>query len=89
LKQFVARERLLAEVLNNFEEILQKLEETPEVVVNEWRNCCKMIGDQISVKMGEYELHGLFEDVTDEGQIILIDGMEDKHIISFGDVAAI
>lgn len=89
LKQYVSREKLLAEILNNFETNLAKLENSPDQLINEWKQFCKMIGDKISVKAGEKEYTGMFDDVTPEGHIVLIDNMEDKHLISFGDVSAI
>lgn len=89
LKQYVSREKLLSEILNNFESNLIKLESYPVQLVNEWKQFCKMLGDKITVKAGEKEFTGLFDDVTVEGHLVLIDNMEDIHFISFGDVSAI
>gem|GEM_PF-150997 len=89
LKQTVSRERLLAEILNNFEYTLARLEEEPNQIVAEWKQFCKMLGDKVTVKAGEEEFTGLFTDVSEEGHIILIDNFEDKKTITFGDVSAI
>jgi len=89
LKQPVSRERLLAEILNNFEYTLARLEEEPNQIVAEWKQFCKMLGDKVTVKAGEEEFTGLFTDVSEEGHIILIDNYDDKKTITFGDVSAI
>jgi len=89
VKQVVSRERLLAEILNNFEYTFARLESESKQIVSEWKQFCKMLGDKVTVKAGEKEYIGLFSDVTDEGHMILFDHLEDKHIITFGDVSAI
>lgn len=89
LKQMVSRERLFAEILNNFELNLKKLENDPAQIVSEWKQFCKYIGDQISVKTDNKEIFGILDDISPEGHLIVIDNMADRHIISFGDVSAI
>ncbi len=89
LKQYVSREKLLAEILNNFEFTLTRLENNPDQVIADWKQFCKMIGDKITVKAGDHEYIGTFDDLTSEGHLVLIDNMEDRHLISFGDVSAI
>lgn len=86
INQTVEREKLLAEILNNFEEILDKVESEPAWILNDWRTHCNLIGDKISVTEGEKIKYGIFEDIDDEGYLLL---KSDKKIekILFGDVS--
>lgn len=86
LNQVVEREKILAEILNNFEEILEKIEDDSKWILNDWRSHCNLIGDKISVTEGEIIKYGIFEDIDDDGYLLL---KSDNKIekIHFGDVS--
>jgi BirA family biotin operon repressor/biotin-[acetyl-CoA-carboxylase] ligase len=65
------RERTLAEILNIFEEHLLKLENNPAEILDDWRLKCRMIGEKIAVTEGENIKYGIFEDVDEEGYLLL------------------
>jgi BirA family biotin operon repressor/biotin-[acetyl-CoA-carboxylase] ligase len=87
LKQFVSRERLLAEILLNFEGMLEKLVSNPAAIVEEWKPFCKMLGDKITIKAGNEEMRGIFADLNEKGHLVLLESEDDKRIITFGDVS--
>lgn len=82
----IDRENLLAEILNNFEELLLDLESKPKAILNEWRNKCQMIGDKITIKENDKVKTGIFHDIDDDGFLLLkrADSIEKIH---FGDVS--
>ncbi len=81
-----SRERLIAEILNEFERILKKINKDPSSVLNSWRSRCKMIGERIKVVDGETETYGTFEDIDNNGFLLLSDKNGVKKIFS-GDVS--
>ncbi len=86
LNHLVERENLLAEILNNFEEILEKVNEEPGWILNDWRSHCNLIGYKISITEGTNVKYGIFEDIDDNGYLLLkSDGKIEK--IHFGDVS--
>jgi BirA family transcriptional regulator, biotin operon repressor / biotin---[acetyl-CoA-carboxylase] ligase len=86
LNQTVEREKLLAEILNSFEEILEKVRSDPKWILNDWRAHCNLIGDRISVTEGSAIKYGIFEDIDDNGYLLLrADNKIEK--IHFGDVS--
>jgi BirA family biotin operon repressor/biotin-[acetyl-CoA-carboxylase] ligase len=81
----VERENLLAEILNNFEEILEKVNNEPKWILNDWRAHCNLIGDKISVSEDDKIKYGIFEDIDDNGYLLL--KSDDKiEKIHFGDM---
>jgi BirA family biotin operon repressor/biotin-[acetyl-CoA-carboxylase] ligase len=82
----IDRENLLAEILNNFEELLLDLESKPKAILNEWRNKCQMIGDKITITENDKVKTGIFHDIDDDGFLLLkrADSIEKIH---FGDVS--
>jgi BirA family biotin operon repressor/biotin-[acetyl-CoA-carboxylase] ligase len=86
LKSDIDRENMLSEILNNFEELLLDLESKPNVLLNEWRNKCQMIGDKISITENDTVKSGIFYDIDDNGYLLLKqnDSIEKIH---FGDVS--
>jgi BirA family biotin operon repressor/biotin-[acetyl-CoA-carboxylase] ligase len=82
----VERERVLAEVLNHFEELLGNAISSPNIILNEWRERCGMIGKHITVMNDENTKRGIFEDIDEDGFLILrsTDKTETLH---FGDVS--
>ena len=86
LDRNVERERLLAEILNNFEELLNKIKNDKSEVIKEWKSKCKMIGERISIVENETEKFGIFYDIDEEGFLLLKtkEGIEKIH---YGDVS--
>ena len=86
LKDDIDRENMLAEILNNFEELLLDLELKPKSILNEWRNKCQMIGDKITITENDKIKTGIFHDIDDDGFLLLKrnDSIEKIH---FGDVS--
>ncbi len=82
----VSREKLLSEVLNNFESILDEAKEDYKKILNNWRSRCKMIGEKVKIVDEEKTRFGLFEDIDDDGFLILKQG-EKREKIHYGDVS--
>ena len=82
----VERERFLAEILNNFELLLERIKSNKIEVINDWKAKCKMIGEKISVVENDSEKFGIFYDINEEGFLLLKtrDGIEKVH---YGDVS--
>jgi len=82
----VEREKLLAEILNNFELLLEKIKKNKSDVINDWKSKCKMIGERISIVENDSEKFGIFYDIDEEGFLLLKtkDGIEKIH---YGDVS--
>lgn len=84
----IDRENMLAEILNNFEELLLELSNKPENILNDWRVKCKMIGDKISITENDKIKTGIFHDIDENGYLLLKinDSIQKIH---FGDVGFI
>lgn len=82
----VSREKLLSEVLNNFENMLKESKEDDNKILNNWRSRCKMIGEKVKVVEEDKSKFGLFEDIDDDGFLILKQG-DKREKIHFGDVS--
>lgn len=67
----VERERLLAEILNNLEILTNKLKSNKNQIINEWKSRCKMIGEKISVKQNNEVKFGIFDDIDENGFLLL------------------
>ncbi|MCK7524617.1 MAG: biotin--[acetyl-CoA-carboxylase] ligase [Ignavibacteriales bacterium] len=82
----VEREKLLAEILNNFELLLERIKNNKNEVINDWKAKCKMIGERISIVENDSEKFGIFYDIDEEGFLLLKtkDGIEKVH---YGDVS--
>ena len=87
LNESVERERLLAEILNNFEELLLIYIENPDSILKDWKQRCNMIGDKISITEGEDVKYGIFEDVDENGFLLLKDNNDRIEKIHYGDVS--
>lgn len=84
----IERETLLAELLNVFEENLGQVISNYKWVLKEWKERCKMIGEKISVSDGEKTKNGIFDDIDENGFMILKE--KDKvEKIYYGDVSII
>lgn len=84
----INRENMLAEILNNFEELLIELSNKPENILNDWRAKCKMIGDKISISENDKIKTGIFYDIDENGYLILKHNNSIEKI-HFGDVGFI
>ncbi len=84
----VEREKLLAEILNNFEFYLNKISSESNYITREWKEKCRMIGEKIYVKEGDVIKNGIFDDIDEEGFLLLRtkDGIEK---ITIGDVSIV
>ena len=80
------REKFLSEILNTFEENLEKLPKGSDEIMKDWKVRCRMIGEKISITEDEKTRYGIFDDVDDEGFLLLKSkGKIEK--IHFGDVS--
>lgn len=84
-RENVEREKLLAEILNHFEDMLLKIISKPESIPTDWRNKCDMMGKRITITQEDKTLSGIFEDIDDNGFLILRT-QKKKEKIHFGDV---
>lgn len=86
LGRIVDREKLLAEVLNQFEVTLERIKNNKKEIMDDWKYRCRMIGERISVLESGSEKFGIFDDLDENGFMILKtkDGLEKIH---FGDVS--
>jgi len=71
LGQQVERERILAEFLNNFEELLARIKNKPDAVMQSWREKCDMIGEKICLNVNGKLHYGIFDDIDSNGQLLL------------------
>ncbi len=82
----IDRERILAEVLNNFEEIFERMSADPKALLEDWKTRCRLIGEKISIIEGENVKYGIFDDLDSDGFLLLrTKGKIEK--IHFGDVS--
>lgn len=81
-----SREKLLSEVLNNFEVMLEISKKSGAKVLTNWRNRCKMLGEKIRIVDGENVKVGIFDDIDENGFLILRNG-EKLEKIHYGDVS--
>jgi BirA family transcriptional regulator, biotin operon repressor / biotin---[acetyl-CoA-carboxylase] ligase len=85
LNETIERERVMAEYLNNFEETLNKFEASPPDVIKDWKARCGLLGEKISITEGDKTRYGVFDDIDEEGFLLLKNkGRIEK--IYFGDV---
>jgi BirA family biotin operon repressor/biotin-[acetyl-CoA-carboxylase] ligase len=71
LDREVEREKLLAEILNNYEHYINKLKTNKNLIINDWKSKCKMIGEKISIKQKDEIKYGIFDDIDDDGFLLL------------------
>ncbi len=84
----VEREKTLAEMLNHIEEIIAIAVKQPSIIFNRWRERCPFIGDKVLVARDGKELIGIFDDIDDQGNLLL---RQDDEIIKiqYGDVSVL
>jgi len=81
-----SRERLLSEILNNFETVIELSKSNPNKILDDWRSRCKMIGEKVKVIEESKTMFGVFIDIDSDGFMILKVGEENVKI-HFGDVS--
>ncbi len=86
LNHSIDRERLLAEVLNIFEENYLEIPNNSKQLLDDWRERCRMIGEKISVTDSETTRYGIFDDI-DENGFLLLKNKNTIEKIHFGDVS--
>lgn len=82
----VEREKFLAEILNNFEFYLEQIKLNKKVLLNDWKSKCGMIGERISIHENDKEIFGIFDDI-DENGFLLLKTKDKIERIHFGDVS--
>ncbi|NWF51147.1 MAG: biotin--[acetyl-CoA-carboxylase] ligase [Ignavibacteriaceae bacterium] len=82
----VEREKVLAEYLNCFEEVLSKIKSNPSWITSEWRERCRMIGKRIAVTEDDKIRYGIFTDISEDGFLLLRNGSKVEEI-HFGDIS--
>lgn len=85
-KETVSRERLLSELLNNFEEMLIDLESNKEKVLDDWKSRSKHLGEKIKIEDGDQTKFGVFYDIDEDGYLLLKNNDKIERI-TFGDVS--
>jgi len=85
-KREVSREKLLSEILNQFENNLITLEKSSTKILNAWRLRCKMIGEKVKIIQDKKTKFGIFDDIDHNGFLILKtrEGYEKIH---YGDIS--
>ncbi len=86
--QLIEREKLLADILLNLEEIYMNIKDKSNYILKEWRLKCKMIGEKITVNQLDKTKYGIFDDIDEQGYLILKTEKRTEKI-SFGDVTLI
>jgi len=84
----IEREKLLAEILNLFEELLEKILVKPEDILRDWKTKCRMLGEKIAITDGETTKYGIFDDL-DENGFLLLKNKGNIEKIHFGDVSVV
>jgi BirA family biotin operon repressor/biotin-[acetyl-CoA-carboxylase] ligase len=82
----VERERLLAEILNTFEIQIDKIKTNKKEILDDWKSRCDMIGEKISIFEDDKEIFGIFEDI-DENGFLLLKTKDKVEKIHYGDVS--
>ncbi len=82
----VEREKFLAEILNNFEFYLEQIKLNKKELLNDWKSKCGMIGERISIHENDKEIFGIFDDI-DENGFLLLKTKDKIERIHFGDVS--
>ena len=80
------RERTLADLLNRLEQMIKKIDSNPAGILDDWRERCRMIGDEIAIKQNDKTIYGIFDDIDENGNLLL--KTKGKTIpVNFGDVS--
>lgn len=87
-KREVSRERILSEFLNNFELMLEASKKKSNKIFGDWKSRCDMIGQNITITENNNKKYGVFEDI-DENGYLLLQNNDKIEKISFGDVSLV
>ena len=87
-KQQASRERLLSEVLNNFELILGSIKSEPDKILASWKERCKLLGEKIKIEDDGKIKYGIFDDIDSDG-FLLLKTEKGVERITVGDVSII
>ncbi len=82
----INREIFFAILLNTFEELMQKTLLDKRSILNDWSLHCDMIGKRITIVEGEISRDGIFEEIDDNG-FLLLKTKGKIETIHFGDVS--
>ncbi|MFH1195479.1 MAG: biotin--[acetyl-CoA-carboxylase] ligase [bacterium] len=85
-KQNCSRERILSEVLNNFETIFGMIKTEPEKILSNWKERCRLLGERIKIEDEGNIKYGIFDDI-DENGFLLLKTENGKEKITVGDVS--
>ncbi len=85
-KRTVSRERLLSEILNKFEENVIIALKNKDKILHDWAERCSWIGEKVKIVSERDEKFGIFEGITETGELILKTS-EGKQIVNSGDVS--
>lgn len=83
----VSRERLLAELLNQFEALYERSRETRSEVHDWWRGRLDTIGRQVEVTFRGQTHHGLARDVDADGNLLLAVSDDEVLTLEAGEVS--
>jgi BirA family transcriptional regulator, biotin operon repressor / biotin---[acetyl-CoA-carboxylase] ligase len=83
----INRERLLGELLNNFEEMINRISINPNSILDDWRSRCRMIGEKILVEEDGNTKTGVFDDIDDQGFLLLRTNDNKFEKIHIGEVS--
>ena len=86
LDRNVEREKLLAEILNNFEIQIERIKSHNKELLEDWKSRCNMIGERISIVENDKEIFGIFDDI-DENGFLLLKTKDKIEKIHYGDVS--
>lgn len=82
----VVRERVLSETLNLLEYYISVFYDNPLKIIDLWKNKCNMLGEKVRIYNGTEEKFGIFQDIDNNGALILKTGAK-IEVINFGDVS--
>ena len=82
----VSREKFLSEILNCFEEMLTNISSNKQKVLDDWRTRCHMIGERIKIVDDEKVINGVFEDINENG-FLLLKTANETLTINVGDLS--
>jgi BirA family biotin operon repressor/biotin-[acetyl-CoA-carboxylase] ligase len=71
LGHHIEREKTLADVLNNLEELLESSLRPFNKIIEEWKSKCMMIGEKITVSIDDRMKQGIFNDIDENGFLVL------------------
>jgi len=78
--KFYQRERILAEILNELETLIDELPENTNVIQSEWEAACGHMNEEVRFHNGDEIVRGIFKSLGESGSAILeIDGKQVEY----------